>query len=77
MTIPHTNQGRKAFLAKLNEKRFRKKTKDGKTGPWMERKLEFFELAKMAKKYVEKFFTGFEDVFFSVFAWALAPSEAS
>jgi|EP00669_Euglena_mutabilis_P002124 hypothetical protein len=40
MTIPHTNQGRKAFLAKLNEKRFRKKTKDGKTGPWMERKLE-------------------------------------
>jgi len=25
-------------------------------------RLEFFELAKMAKKYVEKFFTGFEDV---------------
>jgi len=24
----------------MNEKRFRKKTKDGKTGPWMERKLE-------------------------------------
>ncbi|EME26357.1 hypothetical protein Gasu2_56370 [Galdieria sulphuraria] len=25
-------------------------------------RMEFFELAKMARKYVEKFFTGFEDV---------------
>eukprot|EP00668_Euglena_longa_P000528 GGOE01000653.1.p1 GENE.GGOE01000653.1~~GGOE01000653.1.p1 ORF type:complete len:107 (+),score=10.01 GGOE01000653.1:60-380(+) len=40
MTIPHTPKGRKAFLKQMKEEKYRERTKEGKPGPWKERKLE-------------------------------------